>query len=90
MRHLERVSDASVAITAVDNEATLLEEQRHVIFDRFDREYNRLTAFHADSWKGRFDLPFLRTRCIAHDIEWVFNGLSFCDLWEPVKKRLNS
>lgn len=87
---LERVSDANVTITAADNEAALLEELRRVLFDRFDRDYNRLTAFHADSWQGGFDLPFLRTRCIAHGVDWVFDGLSFCDLWDPVKKRLNT
>lgn len=88
--HLEQVSNATVTVTATDNEAALLESLQHVIFDRFDREYNRLTAFHADSWKGGFDLPFLRTRCIARGVEWVFDGLSFCDLWEPTTKRLNT
>lgn len=87
---LEQVSDATVTITATEDETALLETLQRVIFNRFDRDYNRLTAFHADSWKGGFDLPFLRTRCIHNDVEWVFDGLSFCDLWEPVMKRLNT
>lgn len=61
-----------------------------VVFSRFDREHNRLVAFNADSWKGGFDLPFLRTRCFVQDQPWVFDGLQFADLWEPLKRRLNT
>lgn len=60
------------------------------MFDRFDHDYNRLTAFHGDSWKGGFDLPFLRTRCIARGVGWVFDGLTYADVWDPVKKRVNT
>ncbi|UPV72937.1 hypothetical protein M0R89_10295 [Halorussus limi] len=88
--HLENISGATVTVTPADGEAALLEVLQRVVFDRFDREYNRLTAFHGDSWKGGFDLPFLRTRCIDHGIDWVFDNVMYCDVWDPVKKRLNT
>lgn len=87
---LEQISSATVTITAATDEAALLETVRRMVFNRFDRDYCRLVAFHGDSWKGGFDLPFLRTRRVAHGIDWVFDNIAYCDIWEPVKKRLNT
>lgn len=87
---LTETSGASVRVRIADDETDLLTEMRHVLFDRFDREYNRLVAYNGESWKGGFDLPFTRTRCIRRGVEWVFEGVAFADLWEPVKKRLNT
>jgi len=63
----ERLADTSgidVAVRVTDNEEQLLHELKKVMFDRFDQDYNRLIAFNADSWKGGFDLPFVRTSCV--------------------------
>lgn len=88
---LEKISGGgSVDVRVSSSEAELLAEMQTVVFERFDAEYNRLVAFNADSWQGGFDLPFLRTRCFAHDLPWMFDGLQFADLWEPIKKRLNT
>ena len=88
--HLEDVSGASVSVTVADDERELLAVMGQQLFERFDRDHNRLVAYNADSWQGGFDLPFLRTRAFHHDAEWVFDGIQFADLWEPVKKRLNT
>ncbi|MEZ3118186.1 hypothetical protein RYH80_19915 [Halobaculum sp. MBLA0147] len=80
----------SVEVIAVDSEEKLVDRLGQVVFETFDRDYNRLVAFNADSWQGGFDLPFLRTRCIKHGVDWVFDGLMMTDLWEPVSKRLNT
>jgi hypothetical protein len=87
---LEKVSGVSVAVTVANDEAALLEAMQQILFDRFDRQYNRLVAFNAESWKSGFDLPFLRMRCLVHDHSWVFDNIQFADLWEPIKKRLNT
>lgn len=87
---LQDHSGADVRLVPVPDEPNLLEEMQRVIFERFDREYNRLVAFNAESWKAGFDLPFTRTRCIHHGLQWVFDGVAFADLWEPVVKRLNT
>jgi len=88
--HLSEVSNAPVSLVVAPDEVGLLEEMRQLVFERFDREYDRLVAFNAESWKGGFDLPFVRTRCIRQGVHWMFDGIVFADLWEPLKKRLNT
>ncbi len=87
---LEEQSGADVCLVPVRDEPSVLGEMQQIIFERFDRDYDRLVAFNADSWQGGFDLPFTRTRCIRHGHPWVFDGVVFSDLWEPVVKRLNT
>jgi len=83
-------SRTSVRVCVTEDETGLLQEMRQEVFERFDHDYNRLVAYNADSWKGGFDLPFIRTRCIQQSVDWMFDGVVFADLWEPVKKRLNT
>lgn len=80
----------SVNLCVCQNEAELLDEMQAVMFEEFDTNYSRLVAFNADSWKGGFDLPFVRTRCFRHDQPWMFDKAQFADFWQPVKKRLNT
>lgn len=87
---LRDVSRSSVTVTVANDESALLHEMRVIVFEQFDRDYNRLVAYNAESWKGGFDLPFVRTRCIRQGVDWMFDGILFADLWEPVKKRLNT
>lgn len=88
---LARVSDVeSVSVTVAADETELLEAIQHILFEQFDRNHNRLVAFNAESWKSGFDLPFLRTRCLRHDFSWLFNNIQFADLWNPIKKRMNT
>jgi len=89
-RRLKEACGSPVSLVVTDDERELLERMRRVVFERFDRDYDRLVAYNAESWKGGFDLPFVRTRCIRQGVEWPFDGLLFADLWEPVKKRLNT
>lgn len=79
-----------VTVHACEHERDLLTSMHKLVFERVSPEYDRLVAFNADSWQGGFDLPFVRTRCAHHDHAWVFDGLQFADLWEPVTKRLNT
>lgn len=87
---LTACSGATVNVTAAPDETDLLETMRQLLFRGFDREYCRLTAYNGDSWKGGFDLPFVRTQCLKRGVDWVFDGIEFCDLWEPITKRLNT
>lgn len=89
--HLQDPSGGvSVSVTATDDERGLLTAMGRVLFETFDREFNRLVAYNAESWKNGFDLPFLRTRCATNEFDWIFDGIQFADLWDPVKKRLNT
>lgn len=87
---LSEISRSPVSLRVAGDEEDLLREMCQVVFRRFDREYNRLVAYNAESWKGGFDLPFVRTRCIRQGVDWMFDGIVFADLWQPVKKRLNT
>lgn len=87
---LDEASGAAVRVRIATDEADLFAALEEVLFERFDRAGDRLVAFNADSWRSGFDLPFLRTRCIHHGVDWVFEGLSFADLWDPVAKYLNT
>lgn len=89
--HLQTVSGGvPVTVKVTNTETGLLEAIRQLIFEVFDREYNRLIAFNAEVWKGGFDLPFIRTRCFENSVEWVFDGVQFADLWDVLKKRINT
>jgi hypothetical protein len=87
---LEDASGADVRVRVCDDETAVLEGMGEELFERFDREYDRLVAYNADSWKGGFDLPFVRTRCIRRGVDWVLEGVTSADLYDPVKKRLNT
>lgn len=89
--NLEKVSgNPPVTVTPVDDECDLLTSTAEVVFEKFDREYNRLIAFNAEVWKGGFDLPFIRTRCFENGVDWIFDGIQFMDLWDALKKRINT
>lgn len=45
-------SRSSVRVRVADDETALLEAMAEELFDWFDKEYNRLVAYNADSWKG--------------------------------------
>ena len=79
-----------LTIHPTPDETALLEKMQRLIFEKFEREANRLIGFHADSWHGGFDLPFLRSACLRCGVEWIFDGLEFVDLWDLVKKHLNT
>jgi len=88
---LEAIKEGlDVRVHVCEGEPDLLRTMHDVVFDQIESDYNRLIAFNAETWKSGFDLPFLRTRCIKHDVSWLFSDLQFADLWEPVKKRLNT
>lgn len=89
-QYLHEHCGVSLTVHPTSDETALLEKMQHLIFEKFEREDNRLVGFHADSWQGGFDLPFLRSACLRCGVEWIFDGLEFVDLWEPIKKHLNT
>jgi len=52
--------------------------------DHFRTHY--LTAYNDETWEGGFDLPFLRTACISHDIGWLFPNMAYADVFEFVDR----
>lgn len=41
-----------------------------------------LTGFNAETWNGGFDIPHIRTRCQANNIEMILGNVLFCDIFE--------
>lgn len=87
---LTEAAGADVEVAVADGEPALLGRMADHVFERFDRNRNRLVAYNADKWDGGFDLPFVRTRCVKHGCRWPFTGVRFADLFDPVSKRLNT
>ncbi|MDQ2052906.1 hypothetical protein RBH26_20910 [Natronolimnohabitans sp. A-GB9] len=82
--------DLDLELTVTNSEAELLQEMQEIVFHSIDKDYNRLIAYNGEIWRGGFDLPFLRRRCIHHEIGWIFKGLQYADLYETIKKRINT
>lgn len=89
-RRLSEKSGVDVSVQSVPNERDLLDQMGKHVFSTFDRDYNRLIAYNAESWKGGFDLPFIRRRCLHHDQTWMFKNVRFTDLWDIADKRVNT
>ena len=84
--------DSVVQITAHDCEAALLEAFRSFALQRFggsrdsrDDEF-KFAAYNGETWKGGFDLPFIRTRCQSHGVGWPLHG-PYIDVMEVVGNR---
>ena len=86
----DRTDGLDVTVYVCEGGRDILVGIRELMFDRFSKDYDRLIAYNAESWKGGFDLPFVRTRCIKCDLEWVFDGIQFADLYDPLAKRINT
>jgi len=79
-----------VVVSCHESEAAVLRAVGEFVAERVCGEDVLLVAYNGERWKGGFDLPFIRTRCLHDGVDWMFDGLQFADLWEPVKKRLNT
>ena len=77
-------TDPNLRIT--HSEQQLLEVLSEITHARLDDDRHYLTAYHGETWNGGFDLPFVRTACVAHDIEWPFPNLPYADMLDVVDR----
>lgn len=87
--------DRVVNISSSHSERDMLERFRAFVTERFsptDQGRNaaefKYAAYNGETWKGGFDLPFIRTRCREHDIAWPLRG-PYIDVMEVVGDRFN-
>jgi uncharacterized protein YprB with RNaseH-like and TPR domain len=73
-------------LSAVPDEPALLERLAEVAETHLDEDRHYLTAYHAETWNGGFDLPFVRTACVQHDVEWPFPSIAYADVLEVVDR----
>lgn len=72
--------ESVVNVTACDSEHSLLTAFHEFAIRRFgragpdDTDEFKFAAYNGETWNGGFDLPFIRTRCREHDVEWPLQG----------------
>ena len=62
--------------------------QTFMITDIFDNTL--IITWNGENWKGGFDFPFLRSKCIQEGIEWKLAGVKHLDLLPLVRKYINT
>ena len=82
--------DRHVQVSVHPNEAALLETVGTFATDRLVDDEHLLVAYNGECWNGGFDLPFLRTRLAATDLEWPFSELPYADLLPVVDDLFNT
>ena len=83
---LEAHSSGAVSLNAVNGEQALLAAVADVASSQLDGDRHYLTAYNGETWNGGFDLPFCRTRFLAHDMEWPFQDLAYADMMETIDR----
>jgi uncharacterized protein YprB with RNaseH-like and TPR domain len=69
-----------VSVTACSSEHSMLSTFQKFALRRFGRANQdetdefKFAAYNGETWHGGFDLPFIRTRCREHDVEWPLQG----------------
>lgn len=82
--------DINSKVLIFDTEKELLDIGLRKLLDKIDGKYHRLYAYNGKTWKGGFDIPFLRTRCIKNDIEWLFNDKYYFDIYPEIRDCINT
>jgi len=90
VERLEEEMNPSVVLSTHNSETALLEAMSGFVESSLRTQEIKLVAYNGETWKGGFDLPFVRTRLNAHDLEWPFVGLPYIDLMDVIESRFNT
>ena len=85
-QHLRSKSQTPVSLTVVPTERALLEALSEFAEKRIDGDSHYLTAYNGETWKGGFDLPFLRSSCHRNGVSWPFGDLAYADMMEVIDR----
>lgn len=79
---------AGIGITLVvePDEAELLAALGGFAAEHLQGDRHYLCAFNGETWRAGFDLPFLRTACARHDLDWPFGDLAYADVRSMVAR----
>jgi len=80
----------AIRVDICDSEKHLLQRLTDISQERLHNKNRMLVAFNGETWRGGFDLAFLRTRCGQHDLRWPFHEIPYADLMPLVQKRVNT
>lgn len=73
-------TEIRIELKICHSEQALLTTLREVSGEHIDTDSHYLTAYHGETWNGGFDLPFLRTACVTHDVHWPFPDMAYADM----------
>lgn len=82
---LETRVPTPVSLTVRADERALLDAVADLA-GRLDEDSHYLCAYNGETWRGGFDLPFLRSRCVAYGCAWPFAGLAYADVLDVVDR----
>jgi uncharacterized protein YprB with RNaseH-like and TPR domain len=83
---LSECSDRRVELKIAQDEQDLLQAVQGFAESRLSDDTHYLTAYNGETWKGGFDLPFLRRACHRNDVEWPFNDLPYADMMDAFQR----
>jgi len=87
---LREYAGHTVRVSLHADEAELLAAVEEFVADRLRWDDVLLVGYNAETWNAGFDLPFLRSRYAAQDIEWPFRELPYADLYPVLTQRFNT
>jgi hypothetical protein len=76
---LEHTTDSNVRVAVYHSEADLLRGLDAFTSEHLNGDRHYLTAFNGETWRGGFDLPFVRSACVRRDVDWPFPDMAFAD-----------
>jgi len=83
---LQEESVGNIEVLIAEDEEALLGILHQIAHDRLDDDKHYLTAFNGETWNGGFDLPFVRTACVSHDIDWPFPNMAYSDVFSFIDR----
>ena len=86
----ESMFGENIVLSAHESERELYEAFSTSIVEKVAPKDYFLTAYNGELWRSGFDLPFLRTRLLSHDIEWPFQDVPYADLLPIFRARFNT
>ena len=81
---------ADVMLSVHASEAAVLDAVREFVERRLTDDDVLLVAYNGETWRGGFDLPFLRTRYARHDAAWPFDDVPYADLLPVYRDLFNT
>jgi len=79
-------SVGKVDLRVCEDEYALLTALAEVATEQINTDAHYLTAYHGETWNGGFDLPFLRTSCVARSVPWPFPNIAYADVIDVVDR----
>lgn len=79
---IRETTGLSVSIQFASSEEELLSSVHDFIRASYSSDSTVFVAYNGERWKGGFDIPFIRTRCVLHNLPFPLKGYSYTDAQE--------